>query len=567
MPHKPKEALSTWLQQPESKPSDPASPHPSDDGQQNAPASSSLDHSPDRDQTNGPGHVSASSTTSEIHGHSNGDAAHTELKTAPPETPTEPSSHPPNSPTLNSELRLRSSSGGGTPNSKPKTHRSKLKLPKRLPYWLAGFGFIVLVALAFRPTPIPVDLGEVKRGPLQVTVDAEGKTRVRDRFTVAAPVTGRLARIDLDPGDPIQKGTVVARIDPLPLTTQVRETQARLRELRAQLAGVETQRPKSAALAQAQAQIQAAIATQRQAETRLQEAKANLAQATRDRQRAQELEAAGAQSRKTREDTELVETQRRQDVQAAQRQVEGAIANVAATRKALSVVQAERRDPDYLQDVYRAQIASTEASLTHLADEARRTVVRAPVGGNILKVMQESARFVQAGDPLLELGNSTQLELVIDVLSPDAVKVEPGDSIQVEHWGGEQTLQAQVRYIEPSAFTEVSALGVEEQRVNVIANFTQPNLSLGDGYRVEAQIVVWEDKEALKVPLSALFRCGDQSWCTFVAEQGKAQRREVKIGQRSNLEAAVEKGLKAGEQVILHPSEQIKAGEWIQNRS
>lgn len=180
--------------------------------------------------------------------------------------------------------------------------------------------------------------------------------------------------------------------------------------------------------------------------------------------------------------------------------------------------------------------------------------------------MQESARFIQAGEPLLELGDATQLELVIDVLSTDAVKVKPGAAIQIDHWGGPQPLQTQVRYVEPSAFTEVSALGVEEQRVNIIADFVKPPRSLGDGYRVEARIVVWENEDVLKVPLSALFRCENQGWCTFVAEKGEARRRQVFISQRSQLEAAVERGLKAGEQVILHPTEQIKVGQRIRSR-
>ncbi|WP_041661392.1 efflux RND transporter periplasmic adaptor subunit [Acaryochloris marina] len=453
-----------------------------------------------------------------------------------------------------------------TPN--PKTRLPPWKrLPRRLPYWLLGLGVATLVALAFRPTPIAVDLGQVQRGPLQVTVDAEGKTRVRNRFTIAAPVAGRLARIDLDPGDPVQSGAVVARIDPLPLTTKVKEAQARLQELRAQLAGVETQRPKSAALAQAQAQIRVAIAAKQQAEARLADAKAALAQATRDRKRAQDLEVAGAQTRKVREDAELAATQRQQELEVAQKQVQGAISTVAAAQKAFSVLKAEQQDPDYLLEVYRAQISSTESTLVNLADEARRTVVRAPVGGKVFRVLQESARFIPAGEPLLELGDARQLELVIDVLSTDAVKVKPGAFIQVDHWGGPHTLQAQVRYVEPSAFTEVSALGVEEQRVNIIADFIPPPRSLGDGYRVEARIVVWEDKDALKVPVSALFRCENQKWCAFVAEQGKAQRRQVIISQRSQREAAVKKGLEVGEKVILHPTEQIKANQRIHSRS
>ncbi|NJR41123.1 MAG: efflux RND transporter periplasmic adaptor subunit [Leptolyngbyaceae cyanobacterium CSU_1_4] len=453
-----------------------------------------------------------------------------------------------------------------TPKS-PTPGKPRKRLPRRFLYGVAGLGVLGLIVFALRPKPIPVDLGQVQRGDLWVTVDAEGKTRVSDRFIIAAPVSGRLARIKLEPGDTIQAGTVVAQIDALPLNTQVEEVQARLRELRAQLAGVETQRTKPAALAQAEAQINAAIANQRQAEAQIEEAQANLAQAKRDRQRAQELAAAGAQSRKVREDAELAETQRQQEVKAAQRQVEAAIANVAAARNALSVLEAEQRDPDYLEEVYRAQIASAEASLKNLTDEAQRTTISAPVAGNVLRVRQKSARFVQAGEPLLEVGNAAQLELVIDILSADAVKVKPGALIKIEHWGGDEPLQAKVRYVEPSAFTEVSALGVEEQRVNVIADFVNPPQSLGDGYRVEAQIVTWEGKDVLKVPLSALFRCEERAWCTFVAENGKAQQRQVAITQRSDLSAAIERGLEEGEQVILHPTEQIEPGKSIRDRA
>ncbi len=441
------------------------------------------------------------------------------------------------------------------------------RLPRRLPYWLAGLGAIGLIAFALRPQPIAVDLAEVQRGTLLDTVDAEGKTRVQDRFIIAAPVSGRLSRITLEPGDPISPDAVVAQIDPLPLETQVQAAQAQLAEARAQLAGVETQRTKPAALAQADAQINAAIATQRQAEASYQEAQATLAQASRDRARAQSLEAAGAQSRQVREDAELAETQRQQEVAAAQRQVEAAVAGVASARNARTVLAAEQQDPDYLEDVYRAQISSAEASLANLTDEAQRTTVSAPAAGNVLRVMQKSARSVQAGEPLLEVGNARQLELVVDILSTDAVKVEPGALIQIEHWGGEASLAAKVRYIEPSAFTEVSALGVEEQRVNVIADFVDPPQSLGDGYRVEAQIVTWTGEDVLKVPLSALFRCENQMWCTFVAEDGKVQQRQITISHRSDLEAAVEQGLAVGDRVILHPNEQIEAGKSVRDSS
>mgnify|MGYP001056990581 CR=1 FL=1 len=456
----------------------------------------------------------------------------------------------------------------GTPKSPGRIPFHK-RLPRRLPYWLAGFGVLGLAVFALRPKPIAVDLAVVETGTLQVTVEAEGKTRVRDRFIIAAPVSGRLERIALDPGSEVEAGSVVARIEALPLDTEVQAAQARLQEARAQLAGVETQRTKPAALAQADAQINAAIAAQRQSEASLQEAQANLTQATRDRQRAQSLEAAGAQSRKVREDAELVETQRQQAVSTAQSQIDAAIANVTAARQARDVLQAEQQDPDYLADVYRAQIASAEASLTQLTDEAGRAIVTAPVAGNILQVMQRSARFVQAGEPLLEVGNAQRLELAIDILSVDAVKVKVGDAIQIENWGGEGTLEATVRYVEPSAFTEVSALGVEEQRVNVIADFVglpEQLSALGDGYRLETQIVTWEGNDVLTVPLSALFRCENQAWCTFVNENGKAQQREIAIGQRSDLAAVVQQGLDAGERVILYPTEEITAGQRVGNR-
>ncbi|NEP16649.1 MAG: HlyD family efflux transporter periplasmic adaptor subunit [Leptolyngbya sp. SIO4C1] len=437
------------------------------------------------------------------------------------------------------------------------------RLPRRLPYWLAGLGIAVLLAVVLRPAPVPVELGQVRTGPLQVTIAAEGKTRVRDRYVIAAPVAGRLARIVLEPGDAVQADAVVAQIDSLPLDTEVDAAQARLSELQAQLAGVETQRPKAAAIAQAQANISAAVASQRQAEARYQDAQAVLAQAIRDRDRMRSLEAAGAQSRQAREAAELAATQQQRAVEAARRQVEAETASVTAARNALAVLQAEQQDPDYLLEVYRAQIASAEAALTRLTDEAQRTTVSAPAAGSVLRVLQKSDRYVQAGDPLLEVGDAAQLELVIDILSADAVRVTPGAPIEIEHWGGAQPLRAQVRYVEPAAFTEVSALGVEEQRVNVIADLVEPPQTLGDGYRVEAQIVTWADDDVLKVPLSALFRCEDEAWCVFVAENGQAQRRQVGLGPRSDAEAVVEQGLSNGEPVILYPSEQIKPGQRI----
>ena len=449
------------------------------------------------------------------------------------------------------------------------------KFPRHLLYGVAGFGVVFLIAMAFRPSPVPVDIGDVSQGPLHVTIDAEGKTRVQERYVVSAPVNGRLQRIDLDPGDPVQQGTVIAQLDPLPLTSQVQSAQARLQELRAELVGVETQRPKPAELTQADARLQAAIASQQAATAQVAQTRAALEQATRDRLRAQELESDGAIARQTREAAELEETRLTEALDVAQRDLEGAIATVAAAEDAIAILQAEQRDPDYLIDTYQAQIKGVEAELTNLADEARRTTITAPVTSTVLQLPEASARFVQAGDPLIELGNPADLELVIDVLSADAVQIKPGDPILVEQWGGSSILNATVTTIEPAAFTEVSALGVEEQRVNIIGTFTDPDpVALGDGYRIEAGIVIWSDDDVVQVPISALYRCGPD-WCVFTVEEEdgsfwshpqRAVPRTITLGPRNPEAAVVESGLQPGDRVILHPSDQITANRAVTPR-
>ena len=435
-------------------------------------------------------------------------------------------------------------------------------LPQKLFYAAVSVGIVTALVFALRPTPIRVDTQVVERKDLYVTVDAEGKTRIRNRFVVSASVEGRLARIELQEGDRVKQGDVIARIDPLPLKTEVRQAQERLRELQAQRRGVETLRPKQQALAQAQARIRANQASLREAQAKVLQAQASLEQAKRDRQRFEDLGSEGAIPRQDWENAQLSETIRARELEVAQRQVERIEADIKAAEEELSRLRAEQRDPDYQLDVYDAQIASLQAELTKVADDAARTTITAPVSGEVLRVLQESERYVTEGTPLLELGNPQDLELVIDVLSTDAVKIKPGARILIEHWGGEITLAAKVRYVEPSAFTKISALGVEEQRVNVIADWVDFPASVGDGYRVEARIVVWEAKEVLAIPLSALFRC-EQAWCTFVVEEGKVERREVELGRRSNFEAVVQKGLQEGEVVILHPSEQIKPGSAV----
>ncbi|MGL4622827.1 efflux RND transporter periplasmic adaptor subunit [Chroococcidiopsis sp.] len=438
--------------------------------------------------------------------------------------------------------------------------------PKQLVYGAIALATLILVVRAFRPAPIRVDTARVTRGDLQDTVNAEGKTRVHDRFVVSASIDGRLARIELDEGDAVQPGTVVARIDPLPLNASVQQALAQLAEWQAQRAGVATQRPKQATLEQARKRILAAQALQRQAVAKVAQAEAALNQARRDRQRAQQLQSTGVISRQERETAELNATTRVKEFEAASLAAKVATADLEVARAALSVLQAEQTDPDYLLRVYDARIANVEAELSKLRDEATRTVIRSPVRGRVLRVLQKSAQFVTSGTPLLEVGDISHLELVIDVLSSDAEKIEPGDAIAIDQGSEAQPLRAKVRLVEPSAFTKVSALGVEEQRVNVIGDFVNSAHGFGDAYRVDVKIVIWEGKDILKVPLSALFRC-DKSWCAFVVKDGKAERRLLVVGQRSDFEVEIRRGLQQGDAAILHPSEQIESGSRVISNS
>lgn len=455
-----------------------------------------------------------------------------------------------------------------TPAAKPTRLRFPFPWPpssRQLLTGLAILGGVGLVVFALRPAPHPADLVTVERGDLLVTVAAEGKTRVRDRYVVAAPVEGRLARIDLTVGDTVGKGAVVAQIDPLPLNSQVQQAQAQLRALQAQIAGVETLRPKQDALEQAQARIRSAQAQQQAAVARLAQAEATWQQAQRELQRADDLLARGAISQQAQEDAALAATARQKEWEAARQARDSTSSEVKAAQSAYGELQAEQQDPEYLVTLYQAQMASVEAELARLADEANRTRILSPVEGQVLRILEESARFVAAGTPLMELGNPQQLELVIDVLSTDAVNIQPGDAIQIQQWGGAGTLAARVRTIEPAAFTEISALGVEEQRVNVIGDFTAPPVPLGDNYQVDAQIVIEDHKDVLKVPISAVFPC-DAEDCVFVVQDQRAVLQPLTIGPHNVFDAVVQAGLQAGDTVIAYP-EAIEAGDRVTPRS
>ncbi len=433
---------------------------------------------------------------------------------------------------------------------------------KTVGLWTGGITLVGLIAASLRPSPLLVEVAYVEQGSLQITIDEEGRTRVKERFVISAPVTGRLQRIEFEPGDPVTAGERLAQIDPLPFEASIQTLLAQVQEWQAQQQGVETLRPKTEAIAQARSQIALTQALVQARKAEVDQAAAALEQAQRERQRAQDLEGAGVLAREERELAELEESLRLKEWETAQQQMQAAQAQVAMAEADLTLLQSEQEDPDYLLEVYGSRIAALEAELTRLQDDAARTEIRAPVGGQILRVWQESTQVVTAGTPLLEIGDPQDLELVVDVLSQDALQIQPGDPVWID-LGAEQTvLAAEVIRIEPAAFTKISALGVEEQRVNVIADLVDPEslpLSWGDGYRLDLQIGIWEASDVLKVPTSALFRC-DGIWCVFTVVDERAQPQPVEIGPRNDQEAVVVQGLSVGDPVILYPSEQVEAG-------
>lgn len=386
----------------------------------------------------------------------------------------------------------------------------------RIAFLIAAFGVAgVAGAIALRPAPVRVEVARVRRGPMRVTVDAEGKTRARDRFVVAAPISGRLARIDLRRGDAVRRDDVIARIDPPPIAPLD---------------------PRQ--LAEAKARVAAAEQLKHEADAVVEKARADCEQAGREWARAERLIETGDVSRQDLERARNAALTCQQQIESAKRRAQAAASEVEIAKAALISIQSDGRAGQ--------------------SGGAATVLVRAPVSGRVLRVVEESERVVMAGAPLAELSNPS-LEVVIEALSTDAVKVTPGMPVSVEGWGGEQSLMARVRLVEPSAFTKISALGVEEQRVNVIADFIEPDAPLGDGYRVEARIVIWETNKALKAPLSALFRSG-QGWNAFVVENGLARRREVGTGHRADFEVEALSGLREGEVVIAHPSNLVADG-------
>ncbi|HEV2223523.1 MAG TPA: efflux RND transporter periplasmic adaptor subunit [Candidatus Acidoferrales bacterium] len=366
-----------------------------------------------------------------------------------------------------------------------------------------------MIVFALIPSPLTVEVGRVSRGPLQVTIDQEGETRVHDRFVLSSPVIGRLIRIDLDDGDPIRKGQIVASIDPVPLNQRERE--------------------------EVYARVEAAAAALRLATAREAHAREDREQARRDRERAERLAKEGVIS------VQALEQARNADVTADD--------ELSAARYGVQVAASEEK-------VARAGLVSVDTA----PGKPRPLIeLRSPISGRVLRVVEKSERVVPVGTPILILGEPGQIEVVTDVLSTDAVKIRPGAPVLLDGWGGDHPLRARVRLVEPYGFTKVSALGVEEQRVNVISDFVDPPGPLGDGYRVETHILTWSSENALKMPLSAVFRRG-QGWSAFVIAAGRATMKTVEIGHRNESEVEILGGMAEGEQVILHPPNQLNDG-------
>lgn len=380
---------------------------------------------------------------------------------------------------------------------------------------------LVLLALAatawfmLRKPALEVETARVTRGPMTVTINDLGETRVRDLYTVASPVTGELLRVPLKPGMEVVKGqTLLAEIQPVqPSPVDPRsyaQTVANVSALEANLAA-------------ARARVQEAAAAERLARSDLARVEALLPNGFVTRARYDQARAELARSR-------AASTQAREAQDAALHSLQGA-----------------------------------QASLRGGGAAPRGQVVRmtAPVSGTVLRVLQESRRPVVAGTQLIEIGDPAAIEIVSDMLSADAVKVAPGAEVAIEGWGGDAPLKGRVRLVEPSGFTKISALGVEEQRVNVVIDLTDPRAAwqrLGDGFRVTVRIALWSGADVLRVPVGALFRQG-QGWAVFAVDgEGKARLRPVRIGQMNDEMAEVLDGLAPGEQVIQHPGEKIAAG-------
>ncbi len=396
---------------------------------------------------------------------------------------------------------------------------------RRMVFWGTLVAAVLLgLAFAFRPRAVIVDMVTADRGELVITVDDEGETRVHDVYVLSAPVAGHMRRIDLHAGDPVTAlETVVAEVQPIDPAFLDPRTEA-----------------------QARADVRAAQSARELAQAEVEQARAELEFAEREHNRATTLIKDGTISQR--------------DLDTAERNKRMTTAALATAIAALDVRSYE------LERARAALVSPTQTAGS--SDDCDCIAIRSPVHGRVLRILQQSEAVVAAGSPLIEIGNPRNLEIVADLLSPDAVKVEPGQRVIIERWGGDAPLAGRVRLVEPSGYTKISALGIEEQRVNVVIDLASDESEwqrLAHGYQVDVRIVLWESDDTLVLPLLALFRQGPD-WSVFVEADGRAELRKVQIGRRNSLDAEVLGGLEAGERVVLYPGDRVSAGVRIAER-
>lgn len=402
--------------------------------------------------------------------------------------------------------------------------RQNRRARRTLGRWVKRIVLIALAAaalgalvMAFLPKPVSVDLAAATRGPMRVSVREDGKTQVEHRYVISAPIAGNLLRIDLEPGDPVAAGQVLARI--VPAIPPLLDARTR---------------------AEAGARLDVALASQRQAAAQAAAARAAHELAGREAQRYRALGERNAMSQEAVDRAVYQERARAEDLASAEFAIKVAAHQVSMARAALGRMQGPR-----------GQAASTE-----------ELALESPIAGQVLKVFQESETVVAPGQMLIEVGDTHALEVVVDVLTRDAVHIVPGAAVTIERWGGDKPLAAHVHRVEPSAFTRLSALGVEEQRVNVVIDLDEPPAAwaaLGDGYRVEVAITIWAADDVLTVPVSAVFRRGD-AWAVYLDQGGHAKLTPVEVGRRNQDRAQILSGLDAGARIILHPSDRVTDG-------
>jgi HlyD family secretion protein len=416
--------------------------------------------------------------------------------------------------------------------------------------FLILFAAAVLGAIAYglRPAPVEADLAKVTRGLIRETVDQDGKTRIRERYTVSAPLAGRLLRTGLDPGDAVVAGeTVVASIEP---------RDPDLLDARAVLQAEANVKAAEAKLKRTTPLLEEAVAAQEFAETELQ------------RIRNARTGSPGSVT-ESQVDSVLMDYRMRSAVVRSARHAEE-IARFELDQAQAALLRSRPQDDETSPPQEPSSPGNPEPAQTDetAAGNGFHFLIRAPITGRVLRVFQESSGVVTPGTNLLELGDPSDLEVEIDVLSREAVEIRPDADVLLEHWGGKDALNGRVRLVEPSAFTKISTLGVEEQRVNVIVDLMDPpqqREALGDGFRVEARIVVAQAADVLKTPTSSLFRVGDK-WAVFRVEQGVARQRIVELGLQNGLEAEVVEGLSEGDQVVTHPGDNVVDGVQVRPR-